>query len=102
MALSMQSDHYVSVYATWKDEKDDQANLGWVADVMREMEKSEAGSYLGDADFQTRRTKFWSDECGKRLMDIRRKWDSHGTICGYLDQGDRSGVQGLRNEFEWA
>lgn len=101
MALSMHTDHYFALYAIWEDEKEDEKMVGWVRDVMEGVERHAEGSYLGDADFQIRRTKFWRDENAKRLMEIRRKWDPEGRICGYLDEGDKSGVDGLKNEFEW-
>ena len=101
MACSMQSDHYFALYVVWEEEMDDACNVRWVQDVMREAERHAEGSYLGDADFRHRRTKFWSDEAAARLMAIRRKWDPEGRICGYLDEQDKSGVEGLRNEFEW-
>ncbi|KAK9779963.1 putative FAD-binding PCMH-type domain-containing protein [Seiridium cardinale] len=101
MALSMHSDHYFALYTLWEDAKDDERCTSWVHDNMRSIERFGVGSYLGDSDFQHRRTKFWSDENGKKLMDIRRKWDPLGRICGYLDVGDKSGVEGLKNVFEW-
>lgn len=102
MALSMQSDHYFALYTVWEDAADDQPCTTWVHDVMRDVERHSVGSYLGDADFQHRRTKYWSDESGKKLMEIRKKWDPQGRICGYLDAGDKSGVEGLKNEYEWS
>lgn len=101
MALSMQSDHYVALYTIWEDESDDVRCRSWVKNVMEKIERHAAGAYLGDSDFQVRRTKFWADENAKRLMDIRRKRDPEGRICGYLDQQDRSGVNGLANVHEW-
>jgi hypothetical protein len=101
MALSMHSDHYFALYTLWEDEKDDERCTSWVHDNMRSIERKAVGSYLGDSDFQHRRTKFWSDENGKKLMEIRKKWDPLGRICGYLDVGDKSGVDGLKNVFEW-
>ncbi|KAI1496680.1 hypothetical protein F5X99DRAFT_424347 [Biscogniauxia marginata] len=101
MALSMQSDHYFALYTVWEDAADDARCTAWVHDIMREVERHSTGSYLGDADFQHRRTKFWSKEAGERLAGIRSKWDPDGRICGYLDAGDKSGVNGLKNEFEW-
>jgi len=101
MALSMQSDHYMALYTVWEDEKDDERCKKWVKDVMEEVEKHSVGAYLGDSDFQIRRTKFWGDEQAKRLMEIRRKWDPKGIICGYLDEGDKSGLEGLENVHEW-
>ncbi|KAF9876298.1 FAD binding domain-containing protein [Colletotrichum karsti] len=102
MALSMQSDHYFALYTIYPDAEDDERCQGWVSDVMKEVERKSAGSYLGDADFRLRRTKFWGDEQGKRLMEVRRAWDPQGRICGYLDADDKSGAEGLKNEFEWA
>lgn len=97
----MQSDHYFALYTVWEDEKDDERCSDWVKGVMSEVERHADGSYLGDSDFQHRRTRFWSEEAGKKLKEVRRKWDPQGRICGYLDEGDRSGVDGLANEFEW-
>ncbi|KAI0112419.1 FAD binding domain protein [Nemania sp. FL0031] len=101
MAHSIHSDHYVALYTIWEDDADDARCAGWVRETMAGMERHSAGSYMGDADFQGRTTRFWSLENGERLRDIRRKWDPEGRICGYLDAGDRSGVEGLRNEFGW-
>ncbi|KAF2083824.1 FAD/FMN-containing dehydrogenase [Saccharata proteae CBS 121410] len=101
MALSMQSDHYFATYVVWEDEKDDVPIMNWVQDVMRRVEKSSEGAYLGDADFQIRRTRFWGEEQGRRLGEVRRKWDEEGRVCGYLDAGDGSGVEGLANVHEW-
>ncbi|EXF82045.1 hypothetical protein CFIO01_00559 [Colletotrichum fioriniae PJ7] len=102
MALSMQSDHYFALYTVYPDAEDDERCQGWVSDVMAGVERHAAGSYLGDADFRYRRTKFWGDEQGKRLMEVRKVWDPKGRIAGYLDTKDGSGVEGLKNEFEWA
>lgn len=102
MALSMHSDHYFALYTCWKDGAQDSDNVAWVLDVMKTVERHAVGSYLGDADFQHRRTKFWTDEASEKLREIRRKWDPTGRICGYLDDGDKSGIQGLKNVFEWA
>ena len=101
MALSLQSDHYFAIYSIWEDEKDDEKCRGWVQDRMKSVERVSEGAYLGDSDFQIRRTRFWSKENGKKLMESRRKWDPHGRICGFLDQGDQSRTEGLKNEFEW-
>jgi hypothetical protein len=101
MALSMQSDHYFALYTVWEDEADDKRCQEWVRDTMRAVEPHSVGAYLGDSDFQVRQTRFWEDENARRLMDIRRKWDPRGRICGYLDDGDVSGVNGLANSNQW-
>ncbi len=101
MALSMQTDHYLALYTIWEEEKDDARCQAWVTNIMKDVERHSQGAYLGDSDFQVRRTKFWGDEEGRKLMDIRRKWDPEGWICGYLDVGDKSGADGLANVHEW-
>ncbi|KAI1327393.1 FAD-binding domain-containing protein [Xylariaceae sp. FL0255] len=117
MALSMQSDHYFAVYAVWDDEgenpQDENGKAGanreeearcvdWVRDVMKGVGRHSVGSYLGDADFQQRTTRFWSPENGERLRLVRKIWDPEGRICGYLvDAADAAEHQELKNEFEW-
>lgn len=101
MALSMQTDHYFATYTCWEDSNDDERCLSWVRSVMAKIERRSEGAYLGDADFQSRRTPFWADENAKRLMELRRKWDPEGRICGYLDVDDASGTDGLANVQEW-
>ena len=97
MALSMQTDHYFATYVIWEDESEDPKCQSWVSKIMEQVKSKSDGAYLGDSDFQKRLTRFWGQEQGKRLMDIRKKWDSCGTIAGYLDEGDKSGVNGLQN-----
>ncbi|KGO37749.1 FAD linked oxidase, N-terminal [Penicillium expansum] len=101
MALSMQSDHYFALYTIWEEEKDDTRCLEWVRNVMKKVERHSVGAYLGDSDFQVRKSKYWSDENATRLMEIRRSFDPQGRICGYLDQGDLSGTNGLDNAHQW-
>ncbi|TVY14427.1 6-hydroxy-D-nicotine oxidase [Lachnellula arida] len=101
MALSMQSDHYFALYTVWEDGKDDKRCTSWVKDVMKDVEQHSVGAYLGDSDFQVRRTRFWEDANAEKLMQLRQKWNPRGTVCGYLDQGDKSGVNGLENKHEW-
>ncbi|KAI0973276.1 FAD binding domain protein [Xylaria arbuscula] len=102
MAHSIHSDHYVALYTIWDDASDDARCTGWVQDTMRDIERYSIGSYMGDADFQHRTTRYWSKQNGERLQSIRQKWDPEGRICGYLDADDSSGVRGLKNEIEWA
>ncbi|KAK8235552.1 hypothetical protein IWZ00DRAFT_572327 [Phyllosticta capitalensis] len=101
MAFSMQSDHYFATYVIYEDEAEDVVASNWVQSIMKGIERHSEGAYLGDSDFQVRRTRFWSDENGRRLMELRRKWDPEGRVCGYLDAGDQSRVNGLPNKHEW-
>ncbi|KAL1638236.1 hypothetical protein SLS56_000044 [Neofusicoccum ribis] len=102
MALSMQTDHYFATYSIYEDAKDDELASSWVRAIMADVEKHSEGAYLGDSDFQVRRTRFWGEKEGARLMELRRKWDPEGRICGYLDAGDKSRQSGLANVHEWA
>ncbi|KAM5349870.1 hypothetical protein ACJ41O_006375 [Fusarium nematophilum] len=101
MALSMQSDHYFALYCIWENESDNYRCQSWVRHILNEVERHSEGAYLGDADFQARRTRFWGVEQGEKLMNVRRTWDPRGVVAGYLDEGDRSGVNGLENVNEW-
>lgn len=101
MALSMQSDHYFALYTIWKDRTDDDRCQEWVRKIMKDVAPQCEGAYLGDSDFQVRQTKFWTDEKAHKLMELRRRWDVSGRICGYLDHGDQAGVRGLLNTDEW-
>lgn len=101
MALSMQSDHYFALYTVWEEIEEDERCNKWVKDMMSQVERHAVGAYLGDADFQERRSKYWDDTNAVRLMALRRKWDPTGLVCGYLDEGDKSGINGLSNIHEW-
>lgn len=100
MALSVQSDHYFATYAVWEDQVDDLRCQTWVQKTMKPIEKHSVGAYLGDSDFQVRQTRYWTDENAERLKNIRQKWDPEGRVCGYLDQGDVSGTEGLTNRLK--
>jgi hypothetical protein len=102
MALSLQSDHYCAFYCIWKDDKDDILCQNWLKDRFGAMEKEKqsVGSYLGDADFQVRQSRFWEEEQGKKLMTVRRKWDLEGRICGYLGGLFDEGREDLPNLLE--
>ncbi|TQN69593.1 6-hydroxy-D-nicotine oxidase, partial [Colletotrichum shisoi] len=84
MALSMQSDHYFALYTCYPTRT-------------ARTTSGARGGYLGDADFRYRRTRFWGEEQGRRLMALRRTWDPEGRVAGFLDAEDGSGVEGLKN-----
>ncbi|KAI1338655.1 hypothetical protein F5Y15DRAFT_123754 [Xylariaceae sp. FL0016] len=101
MALSMQSDHYFATYVVSEDAADDDRCEKWVRDTLAAMQPHSVGAYLGDADFQSRTTKYWEDEQALKLMEIRKKWDPNGTVAGFLDKGDLSRAKGIDNINEW-
>ncbi|KAK2603266.1 hypothetical protein N8I77_009737 [Diaporthe amygdali] len=83
----------------YKDAGEDEWHETWIRKSMNGLRKSQKGAYLGDKDLQFHDTKYWSDEAGKKLMLIRKKWDPEGRICGYLDKNDESGVHGIPNKL---
>lgn len=88
MALSMQSDHYLAVYAIWENEADDARCGAWLSQVMEELEPHAVGSYLGEYDFEARPSKCWGMEEQRKLVEIKRKWDPENQICGCLGLED--------------
>ena len=100
MALSMQTDHYFAAYTVSEDTAEDAICHGWTHRILKQMEPHAEGAYLGDSDFQVRQTMYWGSDQGRRLMEVRRKWDPQGVVCGFLDDGDRSGTLGLTNTAE--
>jgi hypothetical protein len=101
MALSMQTDHYFAAYVVWENQVEDIKCQSWLSRIFETIERESEGAYLGDADFQKRLTRFWGQDQGKRLMSIRKKWDPQGLIAGYLNEGDKHGVEGLENLHQW-
>ena len=97
MCLTMQSDHYFALYSCWEDQQSDEKHVNWVAGIMENVQKHAVGSYMGDSDFLTRQSKYWSDDSWERLKAIRQKWDPLNLFCSHLvSTNDRTKV--LKNE----
>lgn len=88
MALSMQSDHYLAVYAIWENEADDAQYGIWLSNIMEKLGPQSVGSYLGEYDFQARPSKCWGTEEYQKLLAIKHKWDPDNRICGCLGLED--------------
>ncbi|KAJ6031098.1 hypothetical protein N7540_001830 [Penicillium herquei] len=84
MALSLQSNQWLSMYAIWEEESDDSRCQAAVHEVMAELQQHSKGSYLGELDFRARRGLYWADSQYERLVSTRRKWDPLKRICGCL------------------
>lgn len=98
-AFSLQSKHFVSLYAGWKEEKDDEETISWVRKAFETIAPHSVGSMVSDFDFQNRDTRHWDEEKGAKVMALRRKWDPKGRFAGFLDKGDKSGIDGLKTSF---
>lgn len=98
MALSLHSEHYLAVYTICKDESKDEACERYCSEVIEALGEAKVGAYMNDIDLRRRTTRFWKEEEGRRLMEVRKRWDPDGRFCGYLIEGDKEEGKGLDNE----
>ena len=98
-AFSLQSKHYVSLYAGWKDERDEEDSASWVRKAFETLAPHSIGSMVSDFDFQRRETPLWDEEKGAQIMALRQKWDPEGRFAGFLYDDDKNGIAGLRTKF---
>jgi len=96
MAFSMQSEIYLASYVVWPDAADDDANVAWLAAVMRDLEPVTAGQYLGDGDLERRQVRFMDDAHWARFCAIRDARDPDRLFVGYL-----AGASGAANRNHW-
>ena len=71
MAYSVEDDTYIALYAVWEDPADDEANVAWATERMREMEPLASGIQLADENLGRRPARFVSDENLARLDELR-------------------------------
>lgn len=87
MAFSMVGRSFVSCYAMWEAETDDQANQGWLPSVMAELEALATGHYVGEADLLaagSRAERSFAETNWDRLQQLRRDLDPKGVFPSYL------------------
>ncbi len=99
LANTCMSSHYGALYTVWHSQDEDQKYMSHHNGIMKEVHRHSVGGCLGDSDFQSFETKYWGNAAGRKLMELRKKWDPKGRICGYLDSGDKSGIIGLENKI---
>ena len=71
MAYSVEDETYIALYGVWEDPADDDANVAWAAERMREMEQLASGIQLADENLGRRPARFVSDENLARLDEVR-------------------------------
>ena len=54
MAYSVEDDTYIALYGVWQDPADDDANVAWATERMREMEHLASGIQLADENLGRR------------------------------------------------
>lgn len=78
MAYSVEDDTYIALYGVWQDPAEDEANVGWATDRMREMEHLSSGIQLADENLGLRPARFASESNMARLDEVRRAYDPEG------------------------
>ncbi|KOS22754.1 6-hydroxy-D-nicotine oxidase [Escovopsis weberi] len=84
MALSIQSEHYVSLLAVYDNEAEDEAQTEWVIEGIRKLEPQIHGTFIADAHPEMRTSNYWSEEATARLAAVGSKWDPKGRITGIV------------------
>lgn len=81
MALSIQSDHQVSIYAISENRDEAEHHKGWLQKTMAKIRPHAVGAYLGEADPGTLPGSWFWGECNaRRLTEVRQKWDPDGVF----------------------
>jgi FAD/FMN-containing dehydrogenase len=75
MAYSVEDDTYIAAYAVWEDAAEDDANVAWATERMREMESHASGIQLADENLGMRPARFLADSNRARLEAVRTAYD---------------------------
>jgi FAD/FMN-containing dehydrogenase len=78
MAYSVEDETYIALYAVWEDPADDDANVAWATERVREMEPLSSGIQLADENLGRRPARFVAEEKMARLDAIRAERDPKG------------------------
>jgi FAD/FMN-containing dehydrogenase len=78
MAYSVEDDTYIALYGVWASEQEDEANVAWATERMREMEHLASGIQLADENLARRPARFVSEQNLERLDRLRRARDPDG------------------------
>ncbi len=84
MAYSVEDDTYIALYGVWQDPAEDDANIAWVSNRMREMEPLASGIQLADENLGQRPARFLSDEHMDRLDELRASHDPRGRFYAWM------------------
>jgi len=90
MALSLQTEHWLTVTCAWKEPEQDRMCQDWLKDKFVDIGKVSPGLYIGDSDFQVRKAAFMQSEKIEKLNSIRKVWDPNHLFCSYLGLEDDS------------
>jgi FAD/FMN-containing dehydrogenase len=78
MAYSVEDDTYIALYGVWSQQAEDEANVAWATERMREMEHLASGIQLADENLGRRPARFLTDERMARVQELRAEHDPQG------------------------
>lgn len=84
MAYSVEDDTYIALYGVWADPAEDEANVAWATERMRELEPFASGIQLADENLGNRTARFLSDAHLRRLEQLRAKYDPDGRFHSWM------------------
>lgn len=84
MAYSVEDDIYIALYGVWQDPAEDEANIAWATERMREMEHLASGIQLADENLAHRPARFVGEQQMRRLDDLRATHDPGGRFHSWM------------------
>jgi FAD/FMN-containing dehydrogenase len=84
MAYSVEDDTYIALYGVWSDPAEDDANVAWATERMRELQPLASGIQLADENLGNRPARFLSEESLVRLDELRAKCDPDGRFHSWM------------------
>jgi len=78
MAYSVEDDTYIALYGVWRDPAEDEANVAWATERMREMAPLASGIQLADENLGNRPARFAGEANMARLDEVRAAYDPDG------------------------
>jgi FAD/FMN-containing dehydrogenase len=91
MAYSVEDDTYIALYGVWQDESQDEQNVAWATERMREMQELASGIQLADENLGRRPARFVTDEHLARLDELRASYDPEGRFHPWMGRPDDAG-----------
>lgn len=82
-AFSVAGDFFVSTYAQWNDESQDNENRVWLNALYERLGRSASGSYINEADLEARPADVpwcFSEPAWRQLQALRERYDGDGVF----------------------
>jgi FAD/FMN-containing dehydrogenase len=84
MAYSVEDDTYIALYGVWENPAEDETNVAWATERMRELAPHASGIQLADENLGNRPARFLSDAHLERVERLRTKYDPHGRFHSWM------------------